>query len=218
MIRKISFLVFAAYLFSVIACTSNTSTGKKTETSTQEQTSTQETSKNEPRKMLSEEERKAYATKGKAIAKSTFVALSTNLKKAMKKGEVAGALKYCNTKASKIIDSLSNANNAIIRRTTNKVRNEHDAPDEKESKVLKLYQSAVKNGAPLTPHVSLNDDNTVSFFAPIKMKKVCLKCHGTVGKELSKTDFDLIKKLYPNDEATGYKEGDFRGMWSIKMK
>jgi len=34
---------------------------------------------------------------------------------------------------------------------------------------------------------------------------------------VSKPTDSLIKTLYPNDLATGYKVGDLRGIWSIQF-
>jgi cytochrome c553 len=46
----------------------------------------------------------------------------------------------------------------------------------------------------------------------------CLKCHGTPGVDQDASSQAKIQRLYPQDEATGYAEGDFRGLWSIRWK
>ena len=51
----------------------------------------------------------------------------------------------------------------------------------------------------------------------------CLKCHGTfdqLAPGLVKPGFDevgVLEELYPYDMALGYKKGDIRGAWTIKI-
>jgi hypothetical protein len=45
--------------------------------------------------------------------------------------------------------------------------------------------------------------------------EVCLKCHGTqIAPEVSQ----VLASLYPEDRATGYKEGDIRGAFVVIRK
>jgi hypothetical protein len=48
----------------------------------------------------------------------------------------------------------------------------------------------------------------------IRMEKPCLMCHGP---EIAPPIAERIAKLYPDDEATGFEEGDFRGLFWITM-
>jgi len=43
----------------------------------------------------------------------------------------------------------------------------------------------------------------------------CMKCHGQAGKEIDAKTMEIISQKYPDDLATGYKEGDLRGLWKI---
>ena len=167
---------------------------------------------------LTEAEIGKFTEQGKSIAKASFMALAGNLKKAMKAGGPPNAIEFCSIKAMVITDSLSKAHQAIIRRTSDKLRNLANHPSALETKQLEAYAKNIANKQPLKPHVSLTEDNKVLFFAPIKIAKpVCLKCHGTVGETMSKDHLGIIQKRYPTDKAIGYKEGEFRGMWSIEL-
>ena len=44
----------------------------------------------------------------------------------------------------------------------------------------------------------------------------CLKCHGTLD-QLGAGVADAVQSAYPHDLSMGYKKGDIRGAWSIKM-
>ena len=44
----------------------------------------------------------------------------------------------------------------------------------------------------------------------------CLKCHGTID-QLGPGVTGVLQEEYPHDLATGYKKGDVRGAWTIKI-
>jgi len=161
-----------------------------------------------------EKEKEMVIKKGKEIAGNTFKVLGGNLKKAMGKGGVENAINYCNANASSLMDSISNVYVANIRRTSNKLRNQNNSPTAAEQKVLAHYL----DGGEMTPIAAILPNGNKVFYAPIKTKALCLSCHGTIGTSISEKDYTFINKHYPNDKAINYKEGDFRGIWSIELK
>lgn len=164
---------------------------------------------------LSEKEQKDYLQKGQMLAQQSFAALSGRLMSAVEQGGVPHAVKYCNTAALPLIDSLSKVHKASIRRTSLKVRNEKDAAQGWEKEVLVQYQTLISEGKKPSPIVKTLDQKRVAFAAPIFMAQPCLKCHGKLGETLNAQHYTTIKQLYPQDQAIGYVEGDWRGMWSI---
>jgi hypothetical protein len=164
---------------------------------------------------LSQEEIARYTETGKSIAKSTFTALSGELKKALQDGAVEDASKYCNLVAIPLTDSLSTVHNASIKRTSLKLRNPENEPTQAELDMLNTYQARFASNEELQPEVKRLDDGNVQFYAPILTQQLCLTCHGTVGQELARENYQTLKSMYPEDQATGYGENDFRGMWSI---
>lgn len=164
---------------------------------------------------LTEDQKEVYIKQGKAIATATFAELSGQLQAAMQEGGVPHAIRYCNTVAYPLVDSLSEVYEAEIRRTSLQIRNPQDAPIPREREQLEEYASAKKAGQPLQPVVESVDDARIAFYAPISMQPLCLKCHGKLGETLAEEDYAVIKEKYPADEAIGYAAGDLRGMWSI---
>lgn len=156
--------------------------------------------------------------KGKAIAAATFATLSSQLSVALEKEGVAGAVRYCNLAAMPLVDSLSKANNATIRRTSDRPRNSLDTPTGWEAEQLTAFQLAASKGEQLMPRLKLLDEKKVAFAAPIMLQPLCAKCHGAVGTDIAESDYAVIKELYPQDEAVGYKPGELRGMWSITFE
>ncbi len=161
---------------------------------------------------------KVFLKKGQEVAQATFKTLSGNLQKAMKKGGVPNALEYCNLAAMPLVDSLSKVHDAEIRRTSLKVRNPKNRPTPQELEQLQSYEIQSKAGEKLSPVVKEIDPNTIAFYAPISIMPVCERCHGVLGNTLLEKDYEVVKKLYPEDKAIGYMSGDLRGMWSISFK
>ena len=171
----------------------------------------------EEKEELSEDE-KIYFPQGSEIIFETQKTLGSNLMSAMKKGGVQYALSFCNLNAFAIKDSLSKIYNVDIRRKSKKYRNPADKPNEIEAQVINDYEKAALEGKSPSFVIKSIDDNHIGFYAPILLGDFCLKCHGTVGKELLDTDYADIKKLYPEDLAIGYKSGDLRGIWSLTFE
>lgn len=169
---------------------------------------------------LSEEEINDYTAQGKAIAQATYKALNNQLKQAMQTGGVEQAASFCHVVALPLTDSLSQQYNAVIKRTSLKLRNTANTPDSLELAMLKMYDIMSKMRNPvLVPKLLEKGDDEIQFFAPIQIKnETCLKCHGVLGQTMKEEDYAFIQQNYPNDQATGYKMDQVRGMWSITLK
>lgn len=165
--------------------------------------------------VLTEEERSNYLEKGQQLASLTFQNLSGQLRKALEEKGVPGAVQYCQSVATPLVDSLSQVYGAQIRRSSFKVRNPANRPQPHEKAALDIYQNEHLKGNTLQPRVVRLDSTEVAFYAPIMVQPLCLKCHGKLGESLKESDYAVIQDLYPDDKAIGYNAGDWRGMWSI---
>jgi hypothetical protein len=154
-----------------------------------------------------------FIIKGKEIASSAFLSLSGELAKAVKHGGLENALSYCNINALSLTDSLSNAHNVDIKRTSLKFRNPLNKPTDREVEILNQYALEKENGQIMQAIID-DEAERKTFYAPIIMQAQCIKCHGA---KSNISIYNSIVKLYPNDLATDYKQGDLRGMWSISF-
>lgn len=139
------------------------------------------------------------------------------LMKALEKGGVSHAVSFCNTAALPLTDSLSASNNVVIKRTALKYRNPKNKPTKLEKKQLEVYETALIAKQPLEPKVIEVAKNEWLYMKPIVLQAQCQACHGIVGETIAEKEYQLIKKLYPKDKATGFKTGDLRGMWSVRI-
>jgi hypothetical protein len=164
---------------------------------------------------LSKKEIKLFTEKGDLIANQTAEELSDKLMSKMKEGGIPLALEYCNTAALPLTQQMSDKHGVLIKRTSLKTRNPLNKPSEPEIIILKEFQVNIDQGISLEPKVELDQNGIPNYYAPILIEKKCLICHGTLDKELSRPTDSIIKSYYPSDMATGFTEGDLRGMWSI---
>lgn len=173
-------------------------------------TSSKKSDKKESKKSTTKE----YAFIGKQYAMSTKKVLGKNLMTAIQKEGTIAALKFCNSNASSLTDSMSVLYNANIKRVSDKPRNKKNNANTEELKHIASFKLKVLNKQKTTPIVK-DDGDKVTFYAPIITNGMCLQCHGTLEKELQPTVFSEIKKLYPEDKAVGYAANEVRGLWSI---
>ena len=166
-------------------------------------------------------EEAAAIERGRGIAGATFQQLSGRLQAAMASEGPSGALQYCSVVALPLVDSLSAVQGIRIKRTSDRIRAPHDAPDADEQRrlneVLALL-SASTAPADIPPQAVVLGDS-VAYYQPILIAMpTCLKCHGAAGTDVDSLTMAAIRERYPGDAAMGYKVGDFRGLWSIRWK
>lgn len=169
-------------------------------------------------KSLSKSEAEQYTIKGVEIAQTTAKKLGSALVEKMKDGGVKEAVPFCNTTALPITEEMANKFNVDIKRTSHLLRNEKNKPNEEEVLVLNNYSKLFANNKKMKPVVEIDKSGNPHFYAPILLQKKCLTCHGEIGIDVTKKSDSIIESYYPKDLATGFKEGDLRGIWSITFK
>lgn len=167
---------------------------------------------------LSKKEKENYIIKGKEVAQTSFKEMRGQLVTQMKEGGPIQGIPFCNEQALPITRSLSDKFNVTIKRTSDKLRNQKNAPSERELEIIQNYKNSLANNEQLVPIVELDINNKKHFYTPILLKAECLICHGKLNESINSETAALVKSLYPNDKATGYEEGDLRGIWSITFK
>ncbi len=140
------------------------------------------------------------------------------MKAGLKKGGPAHAIEYCNIHATPLTDSISKIYNCRISRVTIKSRNAMNAAKGIEEKILlnNFLESSVE-GKKLQDTL-IAEKGELLYYRPIMIgMEACLKCHGQVGKDISNETMLALIKLYPEDKATNYRMGEFRGVWKINF-
>jgi hypothetical protein len=99
-----------------------------------------------------------------------------------------------------------------IRRTTLKPRNPANAPDETDRGVLEKLAAMSPPGATIEWQ-----DEVARYYQPLIVQEVCLNCHGDPASFPAELT-EKLADLYPDDQATGYALGDFRGVIRVDVE
>ena len=157
-----------------------------------------------------------YLETGKGLAMQTKASLGKNLALAINERGSDGAVEFCNIEAIPITDSMSVVLNAKIKRVSDKPRNSNNQANETELAYINNWNAAKVKGEEHPPLLTELDGKMVGYY-PIVTNQMCLQCHGTPEKEINTKTLSKIKKLYPTDKATGYTEGEIRGIFVVEM-
>ncbi|MFQ5686236.1 MAG: DUF3365 domain-containing protein [Candidatus Scalindua sp.] len=118
---------------------------------------------------------------------------------------------------SQIANDFSLITGHKLKQTSLKLRNPSNAPDEWERKVLKKLELAQPSkGVGFGEVIEVDDKKTYRYMKPIYVERACLDCHGEREK-VPPAIRQFLKRMYPEDQAYGYKEGDLRGGISIAI-
>ncbi len=156
----------------------------------------------------------------RTISDQLVDSVKTVLFKELGKGGYAGAIKACSNLAQDIIKAHQEKYGVYVRRVSEKYRNKLDKPDDYELKILKKLDELNKQGELPQEYyevVEENGEKVLRYFKPLIVQPMCLNCHGS-DEFLKKEIKEFLKEKYPDDKATGYQAGDFRGAVSVKVR
>ncbi len=160
----------------------------------------------------------AQVAKARAAVKVLGEGLKAQLMAAMKSGGPIAAMGVCKEIAPALAAQAGAERGLKIGRTALRVRNPANAPDAWERQVLEDFLAKTKAGAnPATLEYAESvpqADGTLVFryMKAIPMAaEPCLTCHGNPEPELKAE----ILRLYPQDQATGFKPGQLRGAFTV---
>ena len=132
----------------------------------------------------------------------------------------AEAIAFCAGEAQSITDSVSSSLGPgwSVRRTTSRTRNPRNAPDSLDAVALQYFQMAVDARADMIPenYVLQSSSGDYRYYMPLQLGSMCLECHGPLDR-LEPEVRRVLTARYPADQATGYGQGDFRGVVQVTV-
>lgn len=160
----------------------------------------------------------AQVSKARAAVNELGQGLKSQLIAAIKSGGPKSAIGVCRTIAPELAQRASEDHGLKVGRTALRVRNPANAPDDWERMVLEEFAAKIRAGADprRLEHAETVTDasgaRTFRYMKAIPMAaKPCLTCHGVPEPSL-KAEID---RLYPKDQATGFKPGELRGAFTV---
>ncbi|MGD9896632.1 MAG: DUF3365 domain-containing protein [Candidatus Methylacidiphilaceae bacterium] len=154
------------------------------------------------------------------VAQTLLRTIREELTHALAKGGPTEAISVCQIQAPaltrKVRDHAVPAGAIfLLKRTSNRLRNPTNAPDPVEKQALQIYLEASSRHEALPPDllqkVVSEGKTTYRYYQPIRVAALCLSCHGDP-TALPPDVRSMLRERYPEDRATGYQDGEFRGL------
>lgn len=155
-----------------------------------------------------EEDGTAAERRGGQLLKPFKQQLMEALRQGLKEGP-AEAVDTCHLEAPGIPDKAA-PEDVELGRTSHKLRNPDNAPTDWQREMVRYYLEHEDRSA----QTRRLDDDRVAYAEPIEMKPMCVTCHGP-RKQIPEPVRAKLDAEYPDDEATGFKAGDFRGIFWV---
>lgn len=150
-----------------------------------------------------------WAAKGAETLKPYKASLQSALRSGLAKGQ-QHAISVCSLEAPELARKASSPG-VRVGRTTDRARNPKNKPEEWLAPVVETYAA---DPAAAKPRVIHRADGAVGYVEPIFIQQTCLMCHGGAIAEPVR---HALAERYPDDKATGYAEGDFRGVFWVEF-
>ena len=146
--------------------------------------------------------------KGAALLGPFKQTLKTALVSGMEAGPVA-AISVCSEEAPMISGNLS-VDGVTMGRSSHKLRNQENIAPGWAAPLLAGYAAGEQEGPVAVEYA----ENRFGYIEPIMIQPMCLNCHGS---ELNPDVAAAISEQYPDDQATGFSVGDFRGVFWVEF-
>lgn len=130
----------------------------------------------------------------------------------------SSAIQVCATKALELAKTYS-GQEISVRRVTLRPRNPANRPDAFEEHQLQVMAKKAAAGevvGEVWEWFEGTEGATLRYLRPIFVGELCLRCHGP-RENLEPEVRRLLAELYPQDQAVGYRSGDFRGAVSVTV-
>lgn len=144
-----------------------------------------------------------------AAREALFNALMERLVAAIQEGGPAAAIGVCRDAAPALAEEIGKAHGVTIGRTAYRLRNTRNTPPSWAVPYVDAQRAEP---------VVLRDESGGALAAlfPINLKSECLQCHGAA-EDIQPDVREAIRKAYPRDTATGFKEGELRGWFHVTV-
>lgn len=131
---------------------------------------------------------------------------------------VVSAIPFCHTNVKSIAkdSAKERINKYLFGRTSHKIRNDQNAPKDWMLPIIENFKNTTFNKDKIKDYEVLGKlKNGKHYYAePLFVQAQCLSCHG---ENLNKDVSEKINLFYPKDQATGFKQGEFRGIiWVLE--
>ena len=161
----------------------------------------------------------ALAQSDEARADAAMKDLGQRLKSALvvkmqTEGPVA-AVGFCHQEAPKIAASVGTEHGVTVGRTATRHRSPDNAPTAWQQEVLAGFVERARQAPAASLSWVSREEGVYREARGIATEKPCLACHG---ETIAAPVRAAIAANYPDDRATGFAEGDLRGVFWVEIE
>lgn len=158
-----------------------------------------------------------FESEARSLVSDLKMSLMKNLSEKIAKEGVLEAVPFCHENVKNIAGGAAKERVAEYEfgRTSHKVRNSLNTPQPWAIKYLDEFAGKKKSEVNKTFIIHKASDSKRIYLEPLYVEAKCLLCHG---ENVNKDVMAKIQVLYPNDQAIGFKRGEFRGFIWVKEK
>ncbi|HQX24638.1 MAG TPA: DUF3365 domain-containing protein [Pseudomonadota bacterium] len=161
----------------------------------------------------------AELARAQAAVSDLGQSLRAALKARLEQGGAVDAVDFCHEQAPAIAAAVSARHGVRVGRTALRHRSPGNAPNDWQLAVLQDFAVQVAAGAPAATlraslRTGLPDGVALRYAQGIPTEPVCLACHGAA---IAAPVAAAIAARYPHDTATGFAEGELRGMFWAEL-
>ncbi len=155
----------------------------------------------------------------RVLARDFMTELKGELKAALRGGRSVQAISVCRKVAPELAERYSLSPGVQVGRTSKHCRNPENRPDSWEKEGLAILEKRRQQGETLAgmeywQEVEEEGKRSFRYLRAIPAGSLCLRCHGEkIGSKLKKT----LQRIYPEDQAVGYRLGELRGAFTITL-
>ncbi|MBF0212171.1 MAG: DUF3365 domain-containing protein [Magnetococcales bacterium] len=151
------------------------------------------------------------------VAMSLPPKLQATLQAEIVKSDFQGAITACKEMAPKIAGEISKESGWKIKRVSLKARNDARAtPDAWEKAALEAFDKRAAAGeSPAKLEKGERIGSEYRYVKALPVQALCLGCHGKPD-QITPEVKAALSQHYPQDQATGYSEGEIRGAITIR--
>jgi hypothetical protein len=161
----------------------------------------------------------AAVWKGRKVAGAMTDDIQKRVFDTMKESGPEAAASVCAYQATAIARDAEKREGVKAKRTSLKVRNPLNAPDDYEKAIMERFEALSLEGSLPVERIEFRGTGGAGVYRytkPIVVDQRCLACHGAPG-QISESVRIFIEDRYPKDRAKGYKAGDFIGIVSVMI-
>ena len=158
-------------------------------------------------------ELRPLVSRADAIVAAIHDSLLWELNEGLAQGGATLAIKMCHVDATRVAQRVSREEGVAAGRTSDRLRNPHNAA---RPWAADLVRANAGRRAAEVEGFAVDLGGRLGVLRPIAHRDRCAGCHGAPSQLKAAVRAELAAR-YPDDRATGFRDGEIRGWYWVEM-